>query len=295
MLVIYRMHFRLRGEKMLYQSLIATDDLYNFAEITILHPFEAHWHNELELIYCISGSFVVRINKNDYTVTGGQAVFVSSFESHEYTNVAIATEILRITLGPVVIKKKFHLLAEISYTNPVFSSGDNGAVFAELAPVFEKMVDVLRKEETVSKELAVTGYLYLLSAVLYKYRDHQPGMAGEKKKRMKAHRSVNEVIEHIHKNYKEKITLDDASKICGYEKSSLCRQFKMATKMSFYQYLSSYRIAVACAMLTESKETIADIGETVGISEPKTFSRLFKKTVGVSPGEYRKQNGIPDK
>ena len=65
--------------------------------------------------------------------------------------------------------------------------------------------------------------------------------------------------------------------------------------MSFYQYLSSYRISVACSLLTESKETIADIGEIVGIPEPKTFGRLFKKTVGISPGEYRKQNTIIDK
>lgn len=280
---------------MLYQSLIATENLYNFAELTILHPYEEHWHNELELIYCISGSFDVRINKNDYSVHSGQAVFVSSFDSHEYTNVAVATEILRITLGPIIIKKNFNLLSEIAYENPVFSGENNSIAFYEIEPIFENIVKSLRGQEANVKEWEVTSYLYLISAVLYRHRDIKPGMAGEKKKRMKARRSVNEAIEHIHKNFKEKITLDDVSKICGYEKSSLCRQFKMATKMSFYQYLSSYRISVACSLLIESKESIADIGEIVGISEPKTFSRLFKKTVGVSPGEYRKQNAISNK
>ena len=280
---------------MLYQSLIATENIYNFAEVTVLYPYEEHWHNEVELIYCISGSFDVHINKNDYSVHSGQAVFVGSFDSHEYTSVAVATEILRIALGPIIIKRKFNLLAEVAYDNPIFSIEDNGVVFSEMEPVLEKIVDVLKGDETATKEWEITSYLHLLSAILYKHCDGNPDIAGEKKKRMKARRCVDGAIEHIHKNFKEKITLEDVSKICGYEKSSLCRQFKLATKMSFYQYLSSYRMSVACSLLIESKVSIADIGEIVGIPEPKTFSRLFKKTVGVSPGEYRKQNVITDK
>lgn len=280
---------------MLYQSLISTDNIYKFASVAILYPYEEHWHNEVELIYCISGSFDVYINKKDYRVHSGQAVFVSSFDSHEYTNVAAATEILRITLGPIIIKKNFNLLAEISYENPIFSAKDNSLVFAELESVLTKLADVLKGEESATKEWEITSCLHWLSVILYKHRDSTPGVAQEKKKRMKARRCVDEAIEHIHKNFKEKITLEDVAKICCYEKSSLCKLFKLATKMSFYQYLSSYRISAACTLLTESKESIADIGEMVGIPEPKTFGRLFKKALGISPGEYRKQNTILDK
>ena len=40
----------------------------------VLISYAPHWHNEIEIIYCISGSFKTRINDIEYSVEAGQAV-----------------------------------------------------------------------------------------------------------------------------------------------------------------------------------------------------------------------------
>ncbi|WP_407704971.1 helix-turn-helix domain-containing protein [Thalassotalea hakodatensis] len=43
----------------------------------------------------------------------------------------------------------------------------------------------------------------------------------------------------------------------------------------------------ACFQLDNTTETIKQIGESLGYSDPYYFSRLFKKVVGMSPKRYR--------
>lgn len=63
---------------MFYQHLIidAVPYIANIMEFSFRMP--PHWHNEIEIIYCISGSFKTRINDIEYSVEAGQAVFVKT-------------------------------------------------------------------------------------------------------------------------------------------------------------------------------------------------------------------------
>ncbi|GJM71915.1 hypothetical protein HMSSN036_41310 [Paenibacillus macerans] len=52
-------------------------------------------------------------------------------------------------------------------------------------------------------------------------------------------------------------------------------------------YLIDLRIERAKQMLTDSAETVQRIGEKVGYINTQSFIRIFKKNVGVTPGQYR--------
>lgn len=47
----------------------------------------------------------------------------------------------------------------------------------------------------------------------------------------------------------------------------------------------------ACALLTETRRTIADIAVELGFAEPSNFSRVFRRWLGQSPGDYRATGG----
>ena len=73
-------------------------------------------------------------------------------------------------------------------------------------------------------------------------------------------------------------------------------QIKMVTGMTPNDYIVSFKMDRAKLLLSdESCYPIAEVAYRVGYSDPIYFSRTFKKHVGVSPLQYRKNMLVPQK
>jgi AraC-like DNA-binding protein len=66
--------------------------------------------------------------------------------------------------------------------------------------------------------------------------------------------------------------------------------FKSIMKMSPMQYIIALRISTAKGYLENSSKNIAEISYEIGYENPLYFSRLFRKSTGMTPTEYRKRN-----
>jgi YesN/AraC family two-component response regulator len=66
--------------------------------------------------------------------------------------------------------------------------------------------------------------------------------------------------------------------------------FKSVMKMSPMQYIIALRISTAKGYLENSSKNIAEISYEIGYGNPLYFSRLFRKSTGMTPTEYRKRN-----
>ena len=58
--------------------------------------------------------------------------------------------------------------------------------------------------------------------------------------------------------------------------------------MTFTDYLQKLRIEKSCELLAGSDMRIAEIAQAVGYEDIKFFNRLFKRTLGMPPREYRR-------
>ncbi|CAM4121249.1 helix-turn-helix domain-containing protein [Paenibacillus alkaliterrae] len=63
--------------------------------------------------------------------------------------------------------------------------------------------------------------------------------------------------------------------------------FKETTGQKFIDFLIDIRLYEAKRLLAETRRPIQDIAEEVGYTSAISFTRVFKKVVGTSPGEYR--------
>ena len=63
--------------------------------------------------------------------------------------------------------------------------------------------------------------------------------------------------------------------------------FRFEVHKSFSEYLISYRISKAKDLLRSSSLTVYKVSESVGISDPHYFTRIFTERTGVSPEKYR--------
>jgi len=92
----------------------------------------------------------------------------------------------------------------------------------------------------------------------------------------------------LESHFREAEVLRDAVRHVGVPERTLKRRFRAATGRSLIAYVQNLRIDEAKRLL-ESTETAADeVGAAVGYSDASFFRRLFKRLVGVSPGQYRK-------
>ena len=91
---------------------------------------------------------------------------------------------------------------------------------------------------------------------------------------------------YITENVKEKFNLDDIAKMMFISKSSLCHKFKEATGISLMDYILQEKIKASFFMLADGLKN-RQIAEQLNLSDEYYFSKLFKKTVGISPKEYK--------
>jgi len=63
--------------------------------------------------------------------------------------------------------------------------------------------------------------------------------------------------------------------------------FKEQTGENFIDYLNKVRIEKAKELLKDSSMSLSEIASQVGYSNAGYFNRIFKKIVGITPGQYR--------
>ena len=104
---------------------------------------------------------------------------------------------------------------------------------------------------------------------------------------------VVEMEKYLRENfYLSDISLKDLAVKYGYSEKYLSRLFYSRTGTCFKDYLAGLRINAACGMLQSDGRSIKEIAADCGFSDPLYFSKVFKKTTGLSPSEFRTEKQI---
>jgi two-component system response regulator YesN len=69
----------------------------------------------------------------------------------------------------------------------------------------------------------------------------------------------------------------------------LTRIFRQEMGFSLWEYLNGYRVCIAAALLVNTGYSIHEVAFQTGFPDQAYFTRVFKKTLGKSPSEVRKQ------
>lgn len=97
---------------------------------------------------------------------------------------------------------------------------------------------------------------------------------------------VQRAVNFINQNYAT-IRVSDVMTYIGFTRSYFTTLFRKHVGVSPQQYLLQCRLKKSCEQLEATDKPIQDIALQVGYDDPLAFSRLFKKSYGISPTEYR--------
>ncbi|MCP4621975.1 MAG: GlxA family transcriptional regulator [bacterium] len=100
---------------------------------------------------------------------------------------------------------------------------------------------------------------------------------------------IEKVQNWLDTHYKESVSIEAMSKICGLGERTFLRRFKKAVGDSPVEYVQCLRISAARKMLEITSKSVEEITWSVGYNDPNSFRRLFKRKTGLPPGDYRKK------
>jgi two-component system, response regulator YesN len=98
---------------------------------------------------------------------------------------------------------------------------------------------------------------------------------------------IKEVEKYIEKHFQENISFNGVARQYRVNSTYLSRVFKIITGKSLSRYLEDIRIDTASMLLERSDNAIQEISANVGYTDNQYFHRVFKKSTGMTPNEYR--------
>lgn len=101
---------------------------------------------------------------------------------------------------------------------------------------------------------------------------------------------VTRALHYMRENLHRDITRDETARHAGISSSHFSRLLKERTGRSFTELLRQVRVDLACDLLRETDQSLADIAAQCGFCDQSYFTRVFQEVKGTTPRQYRETN-----
>ena len=139
--------------------------------------------------------------------------------------------------------------------------------------------------ETIVNGLMDVGFTYLLRELVDDVSDDAPGWR-------LALRSgpVRQAVELMHADSARAWTLDQLAREVGLSRTAMAQKFRDTMGDTPLNYLRGLRMQKAMRMLSETEDTLETVAGEVGYQDAFSFSKVFKRTVGMAPRDFRRSD-----
>lgn len=96
---------------------------------------------------------------------------------------------------------------------------------------------------------------------------------------------------YVESHYNEPIKLEDVAKVVNLNPIYFSTLFARKTGQNFTEYVTLFKLKKACELLADSDMNINEIADSLGFTDARYFSKLFRKKMGLKPTEYRRIYG----
>ncbi|MBR1548028.1 MAG: AraC family transcriptional regulator [Prevotella sp.] len=233
------------------------------------------------LLYCVRGKGFCEVGGKHYQLTANSYCILPAHKPHAYgTDNDEPWTIYWIHFKGEHADIYAKGAAEPQQITPAINSriSDRNSIFEE---IFATIADGQDSEHLRYASSLLHYYLASMRYVkLFRNADRHGSTTTD-------HNIIEASIHYMHENIEKRITLKDLSAYTGYSASHFSMLFKETTGESPLAYLNRIRIETACQWLQQTDLKINQICPKVGFEDPYYFSRLFTKTMGMSPKQYK--------
>lgn len=262
---------------------------YSRARMELPTDFDFHLHNRFEIYFFISGDVNYFIEKKMYPLKYGDLIVINNHEIHRPTFLSkVAYERITIHFDPQHIRllnsPDFSLLNcfENRPTGELNKINLSPTQIEEVLRLFYKIEYQKKNPSEGSDVLTLSYFIELLVIINRAFTSVQP---------LEDYANVPEklvpILDYIDSHLDTDLSLEFLENTFYLNRFYLSRLFKKSTGSSIHEYILFKRISKA-KMLLSSGYSVTESCMLSGFSDYSNFIRMFKKTTGLSPGQYSK-------
>lgn len=258
--------FQKLNSKLLYISMSKYQRDWN--SIPHTHPFT-------ELFYVISGKGTFLLDQKTYPIAANDLIIVPPGSEHtEQSPDASPLEYIVLGIEGITFLGSEQAASQILY---------HYSHKTELLNLLNLILQEVRTKQP-GYHLACQ---HLLDVVIIQIiRQHKLLPAPISSTKMT--KECSQIKNYLDANYSENITLDTLAQRTHMNKYYLVHAFTRYAGMSPISYLNARRLQVSKELLSSTDYSVAQVASSAGFSSQSYFSQVFKKEMGMTPGQYRK-------
>ncbi|WP_243767164.1 helix-turn-helix domain-containing protein [Paenibacillus agricola] len=264
---------------------------YNHKHLMQPPKMEFHLHDRYEVYFFISGDVHFLIEKKVYPMAYADLLIINNRELHKSTFRSDAPyENIVIHFDPELVQpfdSVFHYGLLDCFTNR--APGEHNKI--QLHPdqleellALHKRIDALQLLPSEESGLLLTAYFIEMLVLLNRAFRHNLAPLSSSAVPEK----LASVLDYIDHHLDHDLTLETLEKQVFMNRYYLSRLFRQSTGSTIHSYILMKRISRAKKLLHDG-HNVTDACQMAGFNDYSNFIRMFKRIVGIPPGQYRKQ------
>jgi AraC-like DNA-binding protein len=266
-------------------------------------PIGAHSHDFIELVFFAEGSSVHQYAGKHYPLAPGDVFIIHPNEPHAYVlskKVRLFnTLFLPETLTPdLPYLERIEGFFDLVMVEPFFRSeaGLRGKVHLDTPTRLRVQELILEMKRELDRrapgyEAAARAMLVQLLVQVARFRTLalRDAQTADSEEASEKRALVRDCINYIEEHYPDEIRLERLADRAYLSPEYFSKVFKRLTSQTPIEFINTVRVDKAKQLLATSSLPVTDIAYRIGFHDANYFSRQFKKSTGVTPGDYRKQ------
>lgn len=250
---------------------------------------ESHWHDDIELIYVLSGQMCYHINGETVTIREGEGIFVNARQLHfGYSETRSECVFLCILLHPMLLCSS--RTVEREYIDPILQNPHIPFCHLRGASAWEKEVlsDIVEIYAACGEKASEMKIQRAFLDIWIRLYENIVTLEKETAVHNQQLSVLKNMISYVNRNYRERMTLAEIAHAGNVGKTGCCAIFKRYLNKTPNEYVTQYRLRKAAELLDKTDMTVTEIGFSVGFSGASYFTETFRKIYGRTPRDYRK-------
>lgn len=262
-----------------------------------------HWHEEFEYMVVTSGTAHFLVADQDFILTAGDCLLINQNVLHRvkpyndcectYCSVVFHPSLFLDINNPTIQAKYLDPISQSKQLKYYLLKSKN----TEAAPFIQLLNHIIHINEECAfgyelktRALLCELWISVLQGALSRtdaelYIDNAQTILDEDR--------VKRILTYIATHYMEQIALEDIANSVHISKSECCRCFKRRLHVTPFEYLIKYRVYSAAIMIVQStgRISVSDIANKTGFNSSSYFNKMFRKYIGSTPTQFRKNVG----
>jgi AraC-like DNA-binding protein len=278
---------------MLKEKLYYEDHLPINVLIAEIEEYPIHFHEDLEVVYLLSGEIILRNGYYAYTMRAGEVFIFNDREIHSFYKTDKPNVAMVVQIDPGYFSRTYPELKNSFFVTDMDDpeTQEMEALKGILSHI--AMESLSGDSGCAERMIEYTHNLLNLFMEEFQYFSMERGrfvnVSRNKTNQILAGR-MNRIQDYLYDHYSKRLTLREIADKEHLSVYYLSHVIKAATGLSFTEFLNFIRVEESEKYLLGTDMKIADISEAVGFSALRYYVKYFTKWFGMHPGEYREKH-----